>query len=103
MLMVPPMLRAGLAQDFAEGFNFGWVLDFLKRTWMEMILGLLFLMFSAAVLGVLGLLACYIGLFFVMPVVFLAQAHLNYQLYVLYLSRGGTPIPEKPATLAPAI
>jgi hypothetical protein len=97
MLLVPPMLRAGLAQDFAEGFNFGWVMHFLKKTWKEMFLGLLFLSFSAAILGMLGVLACYVGLFVVMPLVILAQGHLYYQLYVLYLSRGGTPIPEKPS------
>jgi len=97
MLLIPPMLRAGLAQDLAEGFNFGWAMDFLKRTWKEMFLALLFLSVTAAVLGILGLLACYVGLFVVMPFVILAQAHLYYQLYVLYLSRGGTPIPEKPA------
>jgi hypothetical protein len=100
MLLMPLMLRAGLAQDFAEGFNFGWAMDFLKRTWKEMFLGLLFLSVTAAVLGILGVLACYVGLFVVMPFVILAQAHLYYQLYVLYLSRGGTPVPEKPVPVA---
>jgi len=100
MLLLPPMLRAGLAQDVAEGLNFGWVMDFLKKTWKEMFVALLFLSFSAALLSILGLLACYVGLFVVMPFVFLAQAHLYYQLYVLYLSRGGTPIPEKHSAAA---
>jgi len=96
LVLLPMQMRAGLAQDFAEGFNFGWVMDFVKKTWLEMFLGLLFLSFTALILAILGVLACYVGLFVVMPLIFLAQAHLLYELYLLYLSRGGTPIPLKP-------
>jgi hypothetical protein len=101
LLMLPPLLRAGLAQDFVEGFNLAWAMDFLKKTWPESFLAILFLMFTAGLLGILGMLACYIGLFVMLPVIFLAQAHMYYQLYLLYLSRGGTPVPEKTAAYAP--
>jgi hypothetical protein len=70
-------------------------MGFVKKTWVEMFLGLLFLMFTSMVLGILGALACYIGLFFVMPLIFLAQAHFLYELYLLFLSRGGEPVPIK--------
>jgi Protein of unknown function (DUF4013) len=93
MMLLPLLLRAGVTQDFAEGFNIGWAIDFVKRTYKEMFLALLFLMVAGGVLSILGMLACYIGLFFVMPIVFLAQAHLYYQLYLLFLSRGGAPMP----------
>jgi len=102
MLMWPMMLRAGLTQDFAEGFNFGWALDFLKKTWLEMFLASLFWAFAAVVLSLLGLLACFIGIYLVIPLVWLAQAHLLYQLYLIYLARGGKPIPIKPlASMSP--
>jgi len=101
LVLVPPLIRAGLARDFVEGFNLNWVIDFLKKTWLEMSLGLLFIAFSAAILAILGMLACGIGLYVVMPVIFLAQAHMYYQLYLLYLSRGGTPVMEKVAAYAP--
>jgi hypothetical protein len=101
VVLVPPLLRAGLAQDFAEGFNFGWIMDFLKRTWMETFLALLFIAVSAGLLGILGMLACYVGIFFVMPLVFLAQANMYYQLYLLYLSRDGMPVQRKIAPYAP--
>lgn len=101
LALVPPQLRAGLAQDLAEGFNLGWATDFFTKTWREGFLALLFLIFTAGVLSILGLVACYIGLFVVLPVIFLAQAHMYYQLYLLFLSRGGTPVPEKVSPYAP--
>ena len=67
MALMPLMLRAALSEDFVEAFNFGWAVDFLKKTFRESFLAWLFLMLSSAILGVLGMLACYIGLFFVMP------------------------------------
>jgi hypothetical protein len=36
-----------------------------------------------------------------MAVVFLAQSYMYYQLYMLYLSRGGQPIPLKPMIQVP--
>jgi hypothetical protein len=106
ILFLPLMLRAGLALDFAEGFNMGWAVDFLKKIWFELILAMLFLAFTGAVLGILGLLACYIGLFVVMPIVFLAQAHLLYQIYQIAVTRGTPPVPYKtgapqPTTVPP--
>ena len=99
MILIPMQLRAGLRMDFGVAFNFGWVLDFVKKTWLEMFLSLLFLSFTAMILAVLGIIACYVGLFVVMPLVFLAQAHLLYELYLLFLSRGGEPVAVK---LSPA-
>jgi len=93
MLLMPLMLRAGVTQDFGQGFQIAWAVDFVKRTYKEMFLALLFLMVAGAVLSMLGLLACIVGVYFVLPIIFLAQAHLYFQLYLLFLSRGGTPIP----------
>jgi len=101
VVLVPLMLRAGLAQDFVEGFNFNWLTDFLKKTWMETFLALLFIAVTAMLLAPLGMLACYVGMFFVMPVIFLAQANMYYQLYLLYLSRDGMPVQRKIAPYAP--
>lgn len=97
VLLIPFMLRAGLTQDFAEGFNWNWAVDFLKTTWRELFLAMLFLIVTGGVLAMLGMLACYIGMFVAMPVVFLAQAHLLYQVYGLFLTRGGSPVPVKVA------
>jgi hypothetical protein len=94
-LMVGMILRAGLSQDFASAFQFNWIMDFCKRMWLEMLLSGLFLMATGFALSVLGLLALCVGLLFTMPLVLLASAHILYQLYVVYLSRGGMPVPIK--------
>jgi hypothetical protein len=95
--MVPLYLRAGLAQDFGLAFNFPWIKDFLAKVGVQTLLFNLFLMVSWAILGIIGYAACFIGL---LPVIFLLAgpvvAHAHYQLYRLYLARGGEPIPLKP-------
>jgi hypothetical protein len=101
LVLMPMMLRAGLAQDFGAAFDFAWIKDFIGRTWVEMILTTLFLTFSSIVVILLGLLAFCVGMYAAVAVVMLAQAHIMYQLYMLYLSRGGTPIPLKPRVPAP--
>jgi len=98
-LLTPLVLRAGLMQDFAAAFDFGWVMDFLKKTWLEIVLVSLFLMATAFALSLVGFLALCIGVFAAQALVMMAQSHLLYQLYVLYLSRGGTPVPLKVAAV----
>lgn len=88
-------IRSGLAQEFAAGFQLEWLNDFVSKMWKDMVVGGLFLMASAFVLEILGMLALCIGLLFVIPIIMLAHAHLLYQLYVIYLSRGGIPVVMK--------
>ena len=93
--IVPMQIRAALAQDFAAAFHFGWVWDFVKKTWLDMLLGMLFVGFTGCILAVCGYFACLIGIVVAMPVIFLAQAHFVYELYLLFLSRGGEPVQIK--------
>jgi hypothetical protein len=103
LLLTPMMLRAGLQQDFGAAFDFGWAMDFVKKTWVELILAMLFIQFSGFVLQMVGLMALCIGVYPATAVMIMAHAFMLYQLYTLYLSRGGTPIPLKPQMpLAPA-
>jgi hypothetical protein len=105
LIVMPLTLRAGLAQDIGEGFKFGWAKDFVSKVWLETILAGLFLMVTSMIAMVLGLMALCIGTYAAMAVVILASGHLNYQLYCLYLARGGEPIPLKakapPAMMPP--
>jgi len=96
MLVTPLYLRAGLMQDFGGAFDFAWAMDFVKKTWVEMILAFLFIQFSGIVIMLVGLMALCIGIYPANAIMLLAQTYIVYQLYVLYLSRGGTPIPLKP-------
>lgn len=97
IVSMPFLLRAGLSQDFALSFKFGWVKDFLSKMWVEIVVSQLFL--SAVSLFVILPLSCltaFIGLLPLAVMWFLAHAHLNWQMYSIYLARGGEPIPLKP-------
>jgi hypothetical protein len=96
IVLTPIYLRAGLSQDFVETFRFRWIGDFIRRMWLESLLVNLFATFSSLVVMLLGcVLLCY-GIFLAGALMALVGAHLNYQIYELYLARGGEPIPLKP-------
>ncbi|HEX5102965.1 MAG TPA: DUF4013 domain-containing protein [Pirellulaceae bacterium] len=96
IITLPLMLRAGLAQDFAEAFKFDWIKDFVRKMWLDTLLAMLFMTVTSMALVLVGYLACCIGVFFVQPIVMLAYAHFLYQLYAIYLTRGGQPVFAKP-------
>jgi hypothetical protein len=95
LILQPMLLRSALTLDFVQAFQVEWVKDFLKRVWIELLLSILFLGVASMVLVPLGLVACCVGVILVAPVLALAQANMLFQVYSLYLSRGGTPIPIK--------
>ena len=97
IILTPLYLRAGLSQDFNQAFKFDWVMNFASKMWLETLLASLFL--AAVVMFVmlpLTLITCYIAAFFINAFIGLAWAHLSWQLYSIYLARGGEPIPLKP-------
>lgn len=96
VLTMPFILRGGLSQDFAASFDFGWARDFLKRVGMDALFANLFLTITYMILLFLGLLVFCVGAYAAVAVAFLAWSHLMFQLYAVYLSRGGSPIPLKP-------
>jgi hypothetical protein len=49
-----------------------------------------------------GLLLCCVGILPATALILVAQYHLFYQLYELYLQRGGEPIPLKPLLPQPS-
>jgi len=68
VIIQPMLLRAGLTQDFAQAFQIEWIKDFLRRVWLEVILGLLFLVLAKMVLGCVGFLACCVGVLAAGPI-----------------------------------
>ena len=96
LLLAPFKLRASLTQDFVKSFNLGFAKRFIVLTWKEIIIAWLFMMVTGVVLTALGLLVFCIGAYFAMVPVYFAYTHLNKQLYALYLSRGGEPVPRSP-------
>ncbi len=100
--LVPMYLRAGLTQSFGEGFQFDYILAFVKNTWKELLLGFLFLWVGAIALTFVGLLLFCVGVFFFAVWTNLALSHLYFQAYQLHLSRGGKPIPIASLTNKPS-
>jgi hypothetical protein len=96
LIMVPMVLRAGLAQDIGSAFNFSFIKDFVRRMWKDCFYAGVFIIFAAFVAQFVGLLLFCIGIFFTIAVVQLAQAHLGMQLYRIYLLRGGEKVLPKP-------
>jgi hypothetical protein len=92
-LSIPIMFRAGLSQDFVSAFSPEYVRGFISRVWKEMILSLLFIVVTAPFIFILGVLLLIVGIYPAIVILMAAQYHLQYQLYELYLLRGGTPIP----------
>jgi hypothetical protein len=92
VLFTPPMLHGGMTSNVGNSFNFSWAFDFVKKTWVELILVNLFVA-GVMLLGMLvGMAALCIGSVFALAFIYLMLAHLNFQLYRLYLSRGGEAI-----------
>lgn len=98
-VFLPFMLRAGLSQDLGTAFNVAWVMEFIRLVWKEMLLG--FLALGAAFIPVyfLGLAMLCIGVYPAIAAWFYASTHFNWQLYEIFLERGGTPIPLKASKL----
>jgi hypothetical protein len=95
MALLPMLFRSALMLDFAQGFQLEWIKDFVSKVWIELLLGFLFLYVASMVLGMIGFIACCVGVLLVGPVLTLAYANLMFQVYTIYLSRGGMPVPIK--------
>jgi hypothetical protein len=95
ILLLPWLLWAGLAQEFKPGLMWTFFKDFLSRVLNAMLLAQLFNILAGIVIGMVGLLLCCIGMYPAMIVATLGHAHLTWQLYELYLERGGSEIPLK--------
>ena len=95
VLTVPPTMRAAFLQDFGPSFSLDWSKDFLARTWKKLALSALFLWATSIPLMVLGYAACFVGLYPAMGLLIVAQWHLHYQAYRVYLARGGVPLPVR--------
>lgn len=95
-VVTPLTIRAILTQDFAQSFNLPFVKRFASLMWKETLLAALFQVVASVVLVSVGALALCIGIYFATVIVYFSWLHLDKQLYRLYLSRGGEPIPVSP-------
>jgi hypothetical protein len=96
MICTPLFLRVGLTQDLAQSVNLRWIQDFIRKMWREMLLSALFLLMSFCILLPIGFLGCLFGIYAVMIVYTLVSAHQQFQLYQIFIDRGGEPLPLQP-------
>jgi hypothetical protein len=96
VLLTPLTIRATLMQDFAPSFNFAFIKRFIALTWKEMVIASLFLFAASLALTTVGALLLCVGIYFATVPVYFCWVHLHKQLYRLYLSRGGEPVPPSP-------
>lgn len=95
-ILVPLSISATLAQDFVPAFNIAFVRNFLSLVWKDLLLTTLFLFAVGIVMMIVAICTCYIGAFALCPVVIFAWQHLQKQLYLLHVSRGGMVLPRSP-------
>lgn len=95
VMMTPFVLRAGLAQDLGTAFNLGWAKEFVGLVWKELLLWSLVLAGAMVVAYIVGMLLFCVGIYPAIVVCLFANTHFVWQVYELYLRRGGTPIPLK--------
>jgi hypothetical protein len=92
----PFLLRAGLAQSFRQIFHFDWCKGYVKRVWVEEILATLFLLATSIVFVSLGCCVFVYGAYAAGAIVSIASANVRWQIYEIYLERGGEPIALHP-------
>ena len=95
-LLTPLTIRASLTQEFVAAFNFAFIKRFIALTWKETIIAALFLFVASLLLTAVGAIILCVGIYFATVVVYFCWVHLQKQLYRLYLSRGGEPVPVSP-------
>ena len=94
-VITPIMLGAGISQEIGPAFDFSFVTGFISRTWKEMMMAYLWLMLATLVLTPVGLAFFCVGAYVVGAWAWMVMANVYYQLYALYLERGGPPIKPK--------
>jgi Protein of unknown function (DUF4013) len=92
LISFPAELQAGLGREFNFPRMIAFVKEFNKLVFKELLLSLLFIVAIAIVAEFVGLAMLCVGIYFTIAAVVMAQFHLKFQLYQLYLERGGTPV-----------
>lgn len=98
---IPMFLRTGLTQEFSEGFNFSFVMEFIGNTWKQIVLSTLFLYFFSMAVTLVGLLVFCVGAYVAGAYVCLVASHVGWQLYEVHLAKGGSRVPLKPTVSYP--
>lgn len=106
LLIGPPFqalyLNVSLQGDFKAAFDWRFALDYTRRVGLLYIGKHLLLMLIFFPLAIFSFCIPYLGMFALMTISMFVFTHLNIQIYLEYLNRGGTPIPFQPEPIEPA-
>jgi len=95
VVLIPAALWAGLAQEFKPGAIWNFLREFCDLVLWDMVLAMVVNAFLGIAVAIAGMLLFCIGYLPAIILIIMAQTHLTWQLYELYLERGGTEIPLK--------
>ena len=90
-------MRAELTDDLNQGLRFKETLDFTKAMFKPLFKGHMLLWVVGMGLGIVGMLMCYVGIFPVVVLGMIAQAHLMAQVYRRWVEQGGEELSVAPA------
>ncbi len=99
VVTMPVQLRSGLTMDFKSGFSKTFIIDFIIKVGLSLLLWFMLLLALVIPLAFVGYLALFVGVYAVSAWFQVTLMHLLFQHYDLYLERGGQPIPVNPALL----
>jgi hypothetical protein len=105
LVKTPMVLRAGFTGELKSAFSWSATMDFIRKMWLEILVVGLFMIATSIPIILLGELCCIIGVYPAAALLMMAEHHLLWQLYELYLKRGGVAItlrPETPLVVTPA-
>lgn len=95
LVLIPAALWAGLAQDFKPGAIWNFLREYWNLVLWDTVLATAVNAVFAVLVAFAGLLLFCVGYIFAIILIVMAQTHLTWQLYELYLERGGTEVPLK--------
>ncbi|HEY1861715.1 MAG TPA: DUF4013 domain-containing protein [Gemmataceae bacterium] len=96
-LVLPLEIGAGLGNGLRAAFSRAFYGGFVKRCWKELLLVQLFTFVCGSFLVLIGALLFCFGAYPARALVMFSRSHLCYQVYMLYLERGGSPPAAKKA------
>jgi hypothetical protein len=95
IVVLPLTLRIGLTQDLGTTFSWSFIKDYARRMAWPTVGAELVLLLGSVLLQIVGLALCFVGIYPAAALTMFARFHIYYQLYELYLERGGMTIPLK--------
>jgi hypothetical protein len=94
--------RAELTGDLSKSLKLGAIWSYAGKTWKRALVTTILMSFVMLGLFLLGLLACFVGIYVTLTIGMIASLHIRWQIYNEYLLEGGEPIELAPWETLPS-